>query len=138
LILNLQTYTFVNLIDVHVDKEAYYKAEKTLEILQLNNRATLIHARKEAAKYYYDRLERISRILAAASIQEIKNALTPHDFFDENLSLLEQKKYLKESFKNDIQTHQHPSVWYAIKTIQSKVNSKWKKLFDGLPEALNW
>ncbi len=139
LILNLQTYQFINIIDVDVDKESYYKAEKTLEILQLNNRAALIHARKEAGKYYYERLERLCRILAATSIQEIETILTPHDeLIDETLSLEEQKSHIKKHFKKDIQTHQHPSVWYAIKTVQSKVHPKWQQLFDDLPEALNW
>ncbi len=57
---------------------------------------------------------------------------------DKKLSLLETKEELKVIFKKEIQTHQHPSVWYAIKKVDSKMSLKWKALFDQVPEALNW
>lgn len=136
LILNLETYEFEFMPDL--SEKDYNKADKTREILQLNNRDPLKAARKAAAKYYYDRLERIVRILKANSIEEIEDILTPNDDrVDKTLSLAAQKQHLKKYFKRDIQRHQHPSVWQAIK-LTSPVIPKWKRLFEGLEDALKW
>ncbi len=133
----IATWRF-NLLPGLTDIEKY-KAEKTLEILQLNERDTLIHARNSAAIYYYERLDRLVQIINAASIDELKKALTPYDIYiDFSIGLNEIKNNLKESFKKDILEHQHPSVWYSIKTIQSQISDKWKGIFEKIPEARNW
>jgi len=116
-----------------------HKAVKTCEILCLNERDELIAARKVAAKYFYHRLEMLSRILNASSIPAIEQILSPYDrYLDDTLSLEQLKSTIKEGFKQDIQMHQHPSVWYSIKVIESQMDVKWKALFDVIPEALQW
>jgi hypothetical protein len=47
-------------------------------------------------------------------------------------------KGLKTELKHYIQKRSHPSVWHAIKTIESKVNVKWQTIFNAIPEALSW
>jgi uncharacterized protein (TIGR02646 family) len=119
------------------------KAEKTLIILGLNTRPYLIEQRRYAHNHYYDKMERLARILNASNIASIEATLAPADDlvlgrFDKNLSINEIKSIMKESVKQYIQKHSHPSVWYAIKTISSKTNNKWKFIFEQIPEALRW
>jgi uncharacterized protein (TIGR02646 family) len=137
MIINTQTFKF----SIHEDlpKKDKNKAEKTIEILNLNERDTLIAARKSSADYFYERLDRLSRILKAATIDEIEWLLSPYDkYLDPTLSLEQLKEEIKKGFKRNILEYQHPSVWYAIKKVESKMTPKWKKLFAEIPEALTW
>jgi uncharacterized protein (TIGR02646 family) len=137
LILNLSTYKFGFVPNLTTMQ--YNKADKTLTILGLNERDPLIEARKTTAKYLYDRLERIVRVEEATTIAMIELALTPHDDkIDKTKPLTQLKKDLKESFKKDIQKTAHPSVWFAVKMILSKVEPRWQMLFAKLPEAIHW
>lgn len=137
MILNMRTYKFD--IDDDLGKANKNKAEKTIEILELNEDETLIAARRAAAIFFYQRIQLLIDILNSNSIQQIKSLLTPEDdYINTNQDVNTVKNAIKSGFKNDIQTHQHPSVWYAIKTIQIKVNSKWIKLQQELPEAFTW
>ncbi len=137
MLVNTLSFKFELLPDL--DKKAKNKAVKTIEVLQLNERDTLVAARKAAATYYYERMERLVRILKASTIQEIKNILTPYDeLVDESQSLETIKESIKQGFKKDIQAHQHPSVWHSIKIIDRMTNPKWDSIFDALPEAFHW
>jgi uncharacterized protein (TIGR02646 family) len=140
MMLNMETYEFEILRGL--DKTKENKALKTLEILKLNERATLIQSRIKADDYFYARIERLIKILNAKSNQDIVEVLTSADmkrnFINKRKKLSTNQQNLKESFKKDIQTHQHPSVWYAIKIIESKNDGKWQRLFEQFPEALNW
>jgi len=137
LILNLGSFKFD--LMPGLSKVDSHKADKTIEVLQLNERDTLIEAREAAAKYYYHRMELLSRILQAVTTNEIDAILTPHDpDVEDTLSLVELKAQLTASFKNDIQKCQHPSVWHSIKVVASKTSEKWARLFHEIPDALNW
>lgn len=137
MLINPESFTFEILPGLAKADE--HKAVKTCEILSLNERDELIVARKSAANYYFERLDRLSRILSANSINEIKQILTPYDrYLDANLTLEELKLLLKDLYKQDIQKHQHPSVWYSVKVIESQMDVKWKTLFEIIPEALQW
>lgn len=115
------------------------KATETLRILELNTRATLLAGRKAAAIYCYQRLVLLTRILRAQTTAEILGLLTPYDeYINPNQDIETLKAEIAAGFKRDITHHAHPSVWYAIKTIENKVNAKWKGLFDALPDALTW
>ena len=136
MMLNLQTFKF----DVfeHLGIVAQRKAEKTLEILELNERDPLIEAREKAFEFFYDRLKGLIQFLAANSNEEIDKLLAPNKVLDTTVSLEQNKQSIEENHKKAIRTHQHPSVWYAIKTVSSKTNPKWKALFEQLPQALDW
>ncbi len=136
MILNMQTHRFELFPDL--SKKQQNKAQKTLDILQLNHRDTLIEARKSAGIYYYQRMKLLTDLLKAENLLEIENLLTPYDLLDNSLPLDQIKENLKNSFKKHITSFQHPSVWFAIKTIDSKVVPKWKALFDEIPDAFNW
>lgn len=137
MMLNMETYTFDIQDDLSLLEQ--YKAEKTIEILNLNERAELVSSRKKTAIYIYNRINQLVHALNAKSNQELEAILTPDDdAVDETKSLQQNKDTITANFKKDIQTHKHPSVWYAIKMVQSKVNDKWKALFSQIPQALNW
>lgn len=120
------------------EKIQFNKVEKTLEILELNDRTVLIEARKQKEKYIFLILDMLVKIINAKSNQELSALLTPYDMLDLKKSLDENKQILKENVQKDIQKQPHPSVWYSIQKIESKTNPKWKQIFRQLPEALDW
>jgi uncharacterized protein (TIGR02646 family) len=136
MILNTKSFRFDILEDLAPIVKS--KTEKTLEILALNERHTLIEMRKQQAKAHYDRLERLSRILNCVSINELRVMVNPYDDFDDNADLQEEKDRIKTLCRSEIERCSHPSVWHAIKTIESQVSPQWQKLFAAIPEALNW
>jgi len=137
MLLNPLTYKFE--IFSHISKAEKNKALATLRILELNERDTLLAARKSAARHYYDMLDRLIRILKSTSTVDLEAILTPYDDrFDLNRPLDDIKADLLASFKKYISTYQHPSVWQTIKLVHSKTNRQWKNLFEKLPDALNW
>jgi uncharacterized protein (TIGR02646 family) len=137
MILELLSFKFIllpglNAVDTH-------KANSTLDILQLNHRDTLIQARKSAAMYFYQRMVMLVGILRTQNLQELEDLLTPYDEqLDKTKPLPLLKQELTISLRRHITSYQHPSVWHAIKVIESKVNDKWKAVFQQIPDALNW
>jgi len=114
-------------------------AQKTIEILELNTRAVLVEARKNAANYYFSILDRLVRIRAVRTNKALKSILSPVDsLIDDTKPLNLLKAEITESYKNHIISYQHPSVWYSIKKISSIIDPTWKRLFSKIPEALNW
>lgn len=137
MLLNLGSFKFEWIPGM--DKKGINKAKNTLGVLQLNERDQLVESRKAAAIYRYQRMELLVRIQQAGSVPEIAALLTPYDnLLDHTLSLQDLKAQIKESFRRDILLHQHPSVWYAIKKIESVVNPNWQAIFAAIPDALNW
>ena len=136
MIINTRSFTFDIFPDLSkIDK---YKADKTLEILQLDHH-TLSGARREMAKFYYHRMKLLVDLLDSSSITDMKHLLTPYDdLIDETQSLNQIKNTVKIILKREINNAKHPSVWYAIKRIESKVTPKWIHIFNKIPEALNW
>lgn len=134
--LHWQTCLFVALV---TDVRQKAKVETTLEILQLNDRDALIESRQATARTFYDHLERLIKIQAATTKNNLFDILHPNENrFDKTKSLNALKAEILESYKNYIQKHAHPSVWFAIKTDACKRDSKWKNLFEKLPMITEW
>jgi len=137
IILNLLSFKF-DLIP-GINKKDTNKALTTLKILELNQRDTLIEARKSASRHFYEMLDRLRRILETASIEELEESLNPYDDrFDLTQPLGSIKASIVSSYKAYISSYQHPSVWHSIKAIESKTNAKWINLFKQIPVALTW
>ena len=137
MIMNTQNFEF-EILD-GLSTTDYNKADKTIEILALNTRDTLIATRKAAAIYFYHRIELLNRLLNADTIEQIHHLLTPYDaYLDDTKTLTELKSDIKVGFKQDILQHAHPTVWAAIKLVDSKTTPKWMTLFQQLPEVLTW
>lgn len=135
--LNTKTWTFEPIFYISLANKN--KAEKTLEILALNERDYLKVARESAAIEYFNYMDRLCKILQATSHEEIKNALSPYENqieIGQNIADFKNEKRI--SVKKEVQNHRHPSVWYAIKTIDSKISPKWQNIFAFIPEALTW
>lgn len=138
LILNLEDFKFE--LMPGLNKKDKNKAEKTCEILQLNNRGILVKGRERAAEAYYEKIERLVKILNSNTLSDLQsNLLKPFDRrFDFTQDLATIKSEIKASYKHKIQIYPHPSVWYAIKKVSSVTDDDWKKLFAQIPEALTW
>jgi len=122
-----------------LNKKDRNKAISTLKILELNERDMILKARESAGKHYYETLDRLHKILAAKTMEELKDRLSPYDNrFDLTQSLESLKLEIKDSYRKYICKYQHPSVWYSIKLIHSKFTPKWKQLFEQIPEAFTW
>lgn len=137
MMLDLSTYQFILLPNLSTTNSQKTKA--TLKILELNERDTLLAARKSAVRHYYDSLDRLIRILDADTLTALQAALSPYDDrFDFSKPMDKLKSDIKKSYQQYISTYQHPSVWLAIKVVGSKTNPRWQQLFERFPEALNW
>ncbi len=136
MMLNLLDYKFQPL--PFIEKSKTEKVNGTLQILQLNERDTLIAGRKSTAQHLFDVLERLSRMLNATTLQELQQALSLNLSINEALTLDENKAQLKLALRSYIQRYQHPSVWHAIKIVEAKYNQRWKQLFQQIPEAIDW
>ncbi|MES2732268.1 MAG: HNH endonuclease [Bacteroidota bacterium] len=137
MLLNTLSFKFDLLPDL--SRKDFNKATKTLNVLQLNVRDTLLAARKSAAYYYYQRMKLLVDIVNASTKSQIHQWLTPYDEeLDSHLSLNEIQQELKISFQKHISTYQHPSVWHSIQIVASKTNEKWKAIFEQIPDALHW
>lgn len=137
MLMNTSSFTFEVL--PNLGKRNTHKAVRTIELLQLNNRDTLIHARKSTAVYFFQTMSLLVKILGVQTIPELKDLLSPYeDEISDTLLLDEVREHLKQSFKQNILSQQHPSVWHAIKTIESKTNPKWEQIFNAFPDALLW
>jgi uncharacterized protein (TIGR02646 family) len=137
LLLNLQTFTFHNI--AQPGSIEWHRVEKTLEILQLNNRDKLIRSRKAAAIQCYDLMDRLCRILRATTHSEVERLLHP-DFepidHSKELSIIQSE--ISQSFRDFLLSQRHPAVWHAIKVVASKTEPKWQEIFNQIPEALSW
>lgn len=116
------------------------KAIKTLEILALNERDYLIEGRKKTYGELFDKMDRLRRIKNATTIREIEDAIAPYhdDVMDLTLPIDSIRQQAIQSTQQHIQKQLHPSVWYAIKTIESQVDTRWQRIFTIIPEAMNW
>ncbi len=138
LLLNTQVFQFETIPSLSTQNE--YIALQTLEILKLNERDALVEARKVAYNHYYDSFKYLVGLLETDSIEDLIDLLRPYeDRFESSKSLQELKNEIKIANQIYISSKiPHPSVWQAIKLIDSKINKKWKALFEKLPEALEW
>ncbi len=136
LMLNLERGVFVihpELSDAKQRKKGVY----TLDLLSLNDRNTLIEARKSAFKYYYDRFERYVKLKKANSFDDLDAASDPINAASRSATLTHEAQRLMQLVKEEIQSYAHPSVWKEM-VRQRKQFKKLQNLFVEAPEALNW
>ena len=76
-----------------ISQKQIHIAQKTIDILELNTRAVLIEARKNAAKYYFSLLDRLVRIRAARTKKVLKSILSPEDSRIDDTKSLKSLKY---------------------------------------------
>lgn len=135
--LDIQSKTFV--LDPHLSLNPHdkHRAEYTLKLLGLNDRDTLVAARKTAAKYYLDRLERYVKARDAATIEELETVVQDPDFIDKAQLLETEKQRICQQIIVDIQTYAHPTVWHELKRQRDDL-PKTNSLLSRASEALTW
>lgn len=138
------SYLLLNLHDFKFDShpEATELQQRiggcTCEILQLNDRAPLIAARKSAYRFFWEVMDRLFRILQAPDKPTLDALLPPMDPPMDTSGPLELvKAEILENHRKLVSTYQHPSVWHAIKVIEAE-SPRWKPIFTAIPEALTW
>ncbi len=136
--LNLETGKFE--LQPELTPEKKLKALKTLEILDLNNRDKLVAGRKSSAVHFFDIMDRLRRVTLAQTNEELNDALNPYLSMDidftTNLEVIRIE--VINSVKQLILKLPHPSVWHSIKTIASRTDPRWERIFIVIPEALDW
>jgi uncharacterized protein (TIGR02646 family) len=116
----------------------YYKAKYTKELLGLNTRASLIAQRKNATKYFRDRLEKYVKTKGATNFDELVAAIND-DFggVDRAKNFELEKTAILESIKNDILTYSHLTVWKELVRQRNNL-PKINAFLNQAPEALGW
>ncbi|QKZ14267.1 HNH endonuclease [Spirosoma sp. KUDC1026] len=135
--LDIQNKTFILDPRLKLDPRDKRRAEYTLKLLGLNDRDTLVEARKTAAKYYLDRLERYVKARDAATVDELETVVQDPDFINEAQTLEAEKQRICQQIIVDIQTYAHPTVWHELKRQRGNL-PKTNSLLNRAPEALNW
>jgi uncharacterized protein (TIGR02646 family) len=135
--LDIQNQTFILDPSISLNPRDKSRAVYTLQLLGLNDRDTLVAARRTAAKYYLDRLERYVKARNAATIDELEAVVQDPDFINETQPLEAEKQRICQQIIVDIQTYAHPTVWHELK--RQRVNlPKTNRLLENAPEALDW
>lgn len=113
------------------------KAKYTIELLGLNARGPLVEARKVAAKYYLDRLDRYVKAKQAEMLGHLEAITQEPDLLDETQPFEAEQTRIMAAIKRDITQHQHPTVWQELKRQRDQL-PKTSGLLAKAPEALEW
>jgi uncharacterized protein (TIGR02646 family) len=112
------------------------KAKFTLDTLELNRRDWLLMARKTTYKSLLDAFKLLLFHLELPNIDALKAKIHEPDF-DWDRSLSQIREDLIQNCRAEIVNHRHLSVWTAIK-LQHSEYPAWKRIFEQLPQALEW
>jgi uncharacterized protein (TIGR02646 family) len=113
------------------------KAIYTAKLLGLNSRDTLVQARKTAANYYLDRLERYVWARDAVDFTALEICVQDPDLLDKTLGLTQEKQRVCQQIIANIKSYAHPTVRHELKR-QRQYLKKTKRFFEQAPEALTW
>lgn len=113
------------------------RARYTIDLLGLNDRAALVAARKRAASYYIDRLERYVKVKETQNMGELLNAVPEPHLVDEALSFEYEQARIKQALKEEIESCDHPTVWQELIRQRGDLR-KTNDFLNRAPEALAW
>ncbi len=116
----------------------FERAKYTKDLLGLNTRASLVRARKNAAKFFVGRLEKYVDAKKSMDFDELRLAVED-DFgnIDETGNFATEKTQIIEAIKTDILENSHPTVWKEL--IRQRANlPKTNRLLNDAPEAITW
>lgn len=130
------TFQFTE-IDTNEESRNFKKADYTIWLLKLNDRPALTSARRQAAKYYFSRLEIYRKIKKSTDFSQLENAIDDFISFDTAFSFTVEQSRILNAIKKDIQQYCHPTVWKELKRQRQYLN-KTNQLFQIISEALDW
>ncbi|TAE13342.1 MAG: hypothetical protein EAZ95_11285 [Bacteroidetes bacterium] len=114
----------------------FAKAVCTLDILQLDERDTLVRYRESAFKDFANRFEEIVRVGKAQSFEEIEAITKAKPALDKTLPFVDSREKLLEQLKKDFKEQEHPTVWLEMIQQKAKLSLSLQKLFDENPVLL--
>lgn len=116
----------------------FEKVERTLEILDINNRSSLVKNREKAFGNYKRMLREYVEVKHAASNSDLERALTGDPIVDYNASFVTQQTRILNSLRHSIQMGEHPTVWHEMVRQRAILHTRIQHLFSQAPEALTW
>ncbi len=135
--LDIQNKTFVLDPSLSLNPRDKNRATYTLKLLGLNERDTLVAARKTAAKYYLYLLEHYVKARDAASFDALEESVQDPDWIDQNLPLDQEKQRICQQIIDAVRTYAHPTVWYELKRQRTNLR-RTNQLLNLAPEAMTW
>lgn len=116
----------------------FEKVERTLEILELNNRRSLIKYRREAFSNYKRLLREYVDAKRATTHQELENAVNGDPQVNPGIPVANEQQRLLDGIRNSILTSEHPTVWREMIRQLTSLPPGIQQLFHQAPEALSW
>jgi hypothetical protein len=116
----------------------YLKANYTIELLGLNRRRRLVRARRNATRFFRDRLGRYVEAKKAENFVTLEQIIDD-DFggINQNNSFETEKERIKAALKEDILTYPHITVWKELLRQRARL-PKINQLLNDAPEAVTW
>jgi uncharacterized protein (TIGR02646 family) len=119
------------------DPRARAKAQHTLRILQIGERAALADARKAAFKFFQSRLERYQQVRDASTLDDLERLVEDPDLVNTSNTFAAEQQQMLTGLRQSILRYPHPTVWREMQRQRLSL-PKTKRLFEAVPEALGW
>lgn len=116
----------------------FEKVERTLEILELNNRPNLVKYRREAFGNYKRLLREYVDVKGATNHKELENAVNGDPQVIPTAPFADEQHRLLDSIRNSILTGEHFTVWREMIRQRTSLPTRIQQLFQQAPEALTW
>lgn len=136
--LDLVSQQFVFTEKFPIGTREHLKAKYTKELLGLNSRAALVTARKQAVKYFRDRLGKYVEAQKSTNFAELEAAIDD-DFGGVNVAAAfnDEKVRIQEAIKKDVLEYPHPTVWKELMRQRANL-PRINSFVNQVPEVLTW
>lgn len=116
----------------------FEKVERTLEILELNNRPNLVKYRRDAFNNYKRMLREYIEVKQSTNHSDLEHAVVGNPGVDFSIPFTTEQTRILNGLKESIQTAEHPTVWHEMIRQRATLPVLIQNLFTQAPEALNW
>lgn len=116
----------------------FEKVERTLEILELNNRPNLVKYRREAFDNYKRMLREYVEVKKSTNHSDLDHAVTGNPNVDYTVPFATEQTRILSSLQKSIQTSEHPTVWHEMVRQRATLHPLIQQLFTQATEALSW
>lgn len=136
--LNLKDFLFYARPPHAPGTRGFEKVERTLEILALNNRSSLVKYRTDAFGNYKRLLREYVAVKNATTHQELENAVTGDPEVNHRANFVNEQQRILDALQNSIKTGEHFTIWREMIRQQNALPNLIQQLFQQAPEALTW
>jgi hypothetical protein len=116
----------------------HQKVERTLEILEINNRPNLVKYRRQAFGNYKRLLREYVAVKNATTHHELENAVTGDPAVNHQTIFANEQQRIMDAIRDSIITGEHFTVWREMIRQQNILPNLIQQLFLQAPEALTW